>query len=111
MSDTHTTAASTGANTAAARRSFAVWVVLLAAAGTWVLTSLARPLRGWTAAIVAVMYVFGAVVFLFAPIRDFFGFTALGGEQLVAPGIASVILCVAIEAVHLVVKRISRPKN
>ena len=79
--------------------------LLLAAAGTWVLTSLARPLRRWSLAIVAAMYVVGAVVFLFAPIRDFFGFTALSGEQLAAPAVTSLIVCAAIEVIHLIVKR------
>ena len=84
--------------------------ILMSITGLWVLTALARPLRGWTLWVVISMFGLCILEFTVPIVKDFFGFATLTFDQLLAPVGLGVLACMLIEAVQHIVFRMNTKK-
>jgi cation-transporting ATPase E len=82
--------------------------ILLSVTGLWVLTALARPLRGWTLGVVIAMFGLCALEFTVPIVKDFFGFATLAFDQLLVPIGLGVLACMLIEVVQNIVSRMNK---
>ncbi len=76
--------------------------------GLWVLSSLARPFDAWRIGIIAAMTLTGFGFFTITPIRDFFGFVPLSGEQLTSTFIIAGAASLLIELAHQIIAKRTR---
>jgi hypothetical protein len=76
--------------------------------GLWVLSSLTRPFDAWRISIIAAMTLAGLGFFTITPIRDFFGFVSLSGEQLTSTFIIAGAASLLIELANQILGKLNR---
>lgn len=72
---------------------------VLSITGLWVLTTISRPLNQSKVLIIAACYFAFVLVFTVPLVADFIGFTSLSLEELVVPGVISLIACAVIDLI------------